>query len=250
MTPDTERDHEPGQRAPDGEMRPPVDRLGHPAPAIVPDGEHNDLGDLDRFGEHGRIGYGRLSRYTPFLLALAIIAVLVAIGIFQARSDDDGEPTIAPPESSLVDQPAPGFTLATFDGETVDLASLRGSVVFLNLWASWCPPCVEEMPDFNTLNGTVTDDGVPIVVVGLGSVADRDDAARAMADDLGITYPIGRDTGPGGDGTRGPIQVSYGLVDYVMPSTVIIRPDGTIDAVHYSPLDLNSMQDLAADATS
>jgi peroxiredoxin len=235
-------------RQAEGPVSPHVDRLGHPAPAIVPEGEHNDLGELDRFGEHGRIGYGRLGRYTPFLLALAIIAVLVAIGIHQTRPDDDDRPVVTPPPSSLIGQPAPGFTLATFDGGSVDLASLRGSVVFLNLWASWCDPCVEEMPDFNTLNGTTTASGTPIAVIGLGASADRDEPALALARELGVTYPAGRDTAPGGDQTRGPIQVAYGLVDYVMPSTVVITPDGTIAAVYYGPLDPDAMQDLAEEA--
>ena len=249
MTPERDMNDGSDRRTPATGQTGHVDQLGYPAPAMVPEGEHNDLGDLDRFGEHGRIGYGRLGRYTPFLLALAIIAVLIAIGIYQTRPDDDEQLVVTPPASSLVGQAAPEFALATFDGGTVDLASLRGSVVFLNLWASWCPPCLEEMPDFNEVNGTTTSEGVPIRVVGLGSVADRDDAARTTAADLAITYPIGRDTGPGGDATRGPIQLSYGLVDYYLPSTVVIGPDGIVESVQYLPLSTEAMRDLAAGAT-
>ena len=50
-------------------------------------------------------------------------------------------------------QPAPDFTLKTHDGQDVKLSSLRGRVVLLNFWATWCPPCVKEMPELDRFAG-------------------------------------------------------------------------------------------------
>jgi hypothetical protein len=60
-----------------------VDRTGHPAPPIVPEGEHNDLGEPERPGEYGRVGYGQAGRYTPLLLGIAIVVVVLVIGLLQ-----------------------------------------------------------------------------------------------------------------------------------------------------------------------
>lgn len=229
-------DH-PRDDAPAGDGATPriaTDETGFPAPPHVPTGGHNDLGEPEAFGEHGRVGYGRLGRYTPFLLALVIIAVLVAIGINQSggRGDDD---TIQPPPTPQVGDVAPDVTLTRLDGQPFTLSSLRGSVVVLNFWASWCDPCREEMPLLNTVDGTATADGTPIQVVGVGIVPDRDEAVRQFVADLGVTYTIGRDTGGSGV-PPGPVQGAYDIADYYLPSTVFIGPDGTITAVHYGEM--------------
>ncbi len=234
-------------RPPEETPRLATDETGYPAPPHVPAGAHNDLGQPDAPEEHGRVGYGRLGKYTPFGLALVIILVLVAIGISQARSNDADEEGIPRPGTPQVGTLAPDVSLTQLDGTTVQLSSLRGSVVMVNFWASWCPPCREEIPDLIAAEGTVAPDGSPVRIMGVGLTSDSDADARQMAADLGITYIVGRDAGnPGPAG--GPIQNAFDIADWYLPATVIVAPDGTISAVRYGQMDAEMIEGYVEEA--
>jgi cytochrome c biogenesis protein CcmG/thiol:disulfide interchange protein DsbE len=173
---------------------------------------------------HGRIGYGRWERLTPIGLALLLIGTLLAIGIMQRGGGSD-----APKPSRLVGQTAPDATVPLLDGGTLHLADLRGSVVVLNFWASWCGPCRREAPALQSIHEAARRDGRAITVVGVGLKNDGDEPARTFVREYGLSYSVGRDTG-GSDPVRGPIERAYALA--VTPSTVIIGPDGTMTAVY------------------
>jgi peroxiredoxin len=185
--------------------------------------------------EHGRIGYGRYARYTPLGLAALLVVVLLAIGIAQ-RKPSDGNDQIG----RLVGQPAPDVTLTLLDGSSLRLADLRGSVVALNFWASWCAPCKSELPRFQTISATAAQTGEPVRIVGVGLKNDYEENARDLVADLGLTFPIGRDTG-GDDARRGPIELAFGVSTY--PATVFIRPDGTVDAIHLGELNEDQLRE-------
>ncbi len=180
-------------------------------------------------GDQGRVGYGRYARFTPAVLALVLIAGLVAIGLVQSRDDEP-----AAPVARLVGKPAPDVTLTLLDGPPLRLADLRGSVVVLNFWASWCLYCAEEMRLLQTVADNAARTGESLAVVGVGLRTDQNDRALAMVDDLGLTYPVGRDTATDEPGI-GPIERAFGLSTTV-PATVFIRPDGVVDGVHLGPL--------------
>lgn len=107
----------------------------------------------------------------------------------------------------------------TLDGAPFDLADLRGKVVVLNSWASWCPPCEAEMPAF--VNLADTSDPEDIVVVGL-NVSDELDAARAFIDEYEMTFPIVSDP----DGAL--LASIPGVPPKSLPSTVILDREGRI----------------------
>lgn len=118
---------------------------------------------------------------------------------------------------ALLDRPAPDFSLSLFGtGETLRLSDLRGKVVVLNFWASWCPPCRQEAPAFERVWEQYKDRGV--VFVGV-DIWDTDEDAAGFLREFGITYPTGPDP-------NGEIAIDYGLTG--IPETYFITRDGMI----------------------
>jgi cytochrome c biogenesis protein CcmG/thiol:disulfide interchange protein DsbE len=118
--------------------------------------------------------------------------------------------------SPLTGKPAPPFTLTLFDGSVLRLADLRGNVVLVNFWASWCVPCREEARALETASRHYRTRGV--VFVGI-NIQDKEPDARAFLDEFGITYANGIDPG-----SR--IAVDYGV--YGIPETFVIDGGGRI----------------------
>lgn len=96
-----------------------------------------------------------------------------------------------------------------------DLSDWRGRHVILNIWASWCPPCVAEMPALERLHRRA---GERVAVVSV-SVDESRGAARPLVEQLGLTFPVLLDQG-------GERLASWGTVKY--PETWIIDPDGVV----------------------
>ncbi len=121
---------------------------------------------------------------------------------------------------------APPFRLPTLAGDVVDLGSLRGRVVVVNFWATWCPPCVQEMPSLEKLHRTLGPEGLVL----LGVSVDEDQAAlRALVKATGVTFPTLLD--PGG---RGP-AAAYKTTGY--PETYVIDPSGVLIESYVGPAE-------------
>jgi peroxiredoxin len=112
--------------------------------------------------------------------------------------------------------PAPVFRLPSLGAGTVDLASFAGRVVVVNFWATWCPPCVEEMPSLERLHRALGPEGLAVLGV---SVDDDEAALRRFVEEKGLTFPILRD--PGGDVAR-----RYRTVQY--PETFVLDGAGIV----------------------
>jgi peroxiredoxin len=138
-------------------------------------------------------------------------------------------------------------TIPLLDGGELRLSDLRGTVVVLNFWATWCAPCEAEMPAFQRVHAAGQVEGVPVWIVGIGSkVRDTDEQARAFAQALGVTYPLARDSG-GDTAYRGVIGQAFGQQDF-LPLTIVIRPDGIVSVVHYGELDEAGLRELIGEA--
>jgi cytochrome c biogenesis protein CcmG, thiol:disulfide interchange protein DsbE len=121
------------------------------------------------------------------LLSLAAGLALIAASLvgFWWLGRNESSTTVA--KGSLEGQPAPDFALDDLEGRTVRLSDLRGQVVLVNLWATWCPPCLAEMPDLAALYQTYKDQG--LVILGV----DDQERAQTVADFMArnpVPYPI------------------------------------------------------------
>jgi cytochrome c biogenesis protein CcmG/thiol:disulfide interchange protein DsbE len=123
-------------------------------------------------------------------------------------------------QSPLVAKQAPSFALTLFDGKAIKLEDLRGKVVLLNFWASWCVPCRAEAKALEETWKKYKDRGV--VFLGV-NIQDKEDNARAFIEEFRISYLNGRDSG-------GKIAIDYGV--WGIPETFFIDRQGRITYKH------------------
>jgi cytochrome c biogenesis protein CcmG/thiol:disulfide interchange protein DsbE len=156
---------------------------------------------------------------------MSTVALLGAAGLlllFASPSYRQGEPSIA-------GQMAPDFTF-TLEGKPTRLSDLRGKVIVLNFWATWCPPCVEEMPSLDALHATIAPQGG--MVLGI-SVDDTEEVYAQFLQRLNIRFPNYRDPDK-------QINVRYGSL--MFPETYIIGKDGRIARKIIGPQHWTSTQ--------
>ena len=111
---------------------------------------------------------------------------------------------------------APDFALPTLTGGTVRLSDYRRQVVVLNLWATWCPPCIEETPSLKKFADEMAGQGVAVVSI---SVDEDPKALQEFISQYGLTYPVARDP-------RQAVTSRYGTFKF--PETFILDEDGRI----------------------
>jgi len=146
-----------------------------------------------------------------------MIRLLVAAAIATGSMAFVAPASAAAPAANAV---APDFTLRGSDGRNVRLDELRGQVVLVNFWATWCGPCREEMPRLDTLYQKYRKSG--FVLLGV-NVDDDPRTALATAAKLGVSFPVLLDTDK-------KVSKLYDL--NTMPSTIVIDRDGKVRLVH------------------
>jgi cytochrome c biogenesis protein CcmG, thiol:disulfide interchange protein DsbE len=138
------------------------------------------------------------------LVGIASVAIVVALALARRQQ--------GPLESGA----APDFTVTTFDGQTLRLSDLRGQVVLVNFWASWCLPCREEAPELEAIWQQYRAQGVTVVGIAW---SDIEADTLAFMDEFNMTYPNAPDLG-----TR--IGDDYGI--RAVPETYIIDQQGEV----------------------
>ena len=155
---------------------------------------------------------------------LFLLATLAATGCGDAP-EPPASPPVAPEAEVEPSTPAvsvgalaPDFTLDDLDGTPFTLSDHRGEIVVLNFWATWCLPCLAEMPDFEALHQQFGNDGIQ--VVGISQDTGGADEVRPFAERLGVTYPLLPDP-------SFTVSTQFGGVP-VLPTTLFIDRDGTV----------------------
>jgi peroxiredoxin len=119
--------------------------------------------------------------------------------------------------------PAPDFTLSALDGGPISLSALRGRVVLLNFWATWCKPCEDEMPAMQGLYDTLAGSGFELLAI---SVDEGDDEVRAFQKRLALGFPILRDPEK---------RAATAYQTFRFPESWLIGPDGIVVARYIGP---------------
>lgn len=157
-----------------------------------------------------RQGTAPASRRSRIVSALALLAILCTALVGLAVRSGSAE-------APLVGRPAPALAGETLDGGPLDLQELRGSVVLVNVWASWCAPCRDELPLLAGLHERFG--GAGLHVVGI-DFRDRDGPARDLLTRSGAdAFPSVRDP-------DGRLSIAWGV--FGIPETILVDRDGVV----------------------
>lgn len=133
---------------------------------------------------------------------------------------------------------APDFEIETIDGDLVHLSDYRGQVVFLNFWATWCPPCRAEMPDMQKVHDDYADLDVAILGVNQIDTESKDEDVPAFLDEFDITFPILIDKGLD-------VGMRYRALTY--PTTYVLDQQGRVYDIAVGPLNYDMMVQVIKD---
>lgn len=160
------------------------------------------------------------------LLSVAIAALVAGLLLGVGEQDDGPEvvtldqdlttvPELGADAPDTVGTPAPTDPYALFDGGEASVADYAGTPMVVNFFASWCVPCVREMPEFEEVHQAIGDD---VAFLGI-DVQDSVTRGQELVEDTGVTYDVGRDP-------DGSMLTAFGGV--AMPTTALVDADGTI----------------------
>ncbi len=155
----------------------------------------------------------------PMIIAgVAAVVVLVGIGALLFGGDDAAPSGNTPDGAAVVEGGGPApveVPFEYFDGGEGTLADFDGKPIVLNFFASWCAPCVTEMPAFEEVHQELGDE---VVFLGINTQDRREDGER-IVEETGVTYTIAADIDLG-------MESAIGV--FGMPTTIFINSDGTI----------------------
>ncbi len=184
----------------------------------------------------------RSGRASLGLLVIALLGLLLTQGcgstaqdITQERYPGPPPPTKLPPAPE-VGRLAPDFTLVDLDGNQVTLSDFRGKTVFINFWATWCPPCRAEMPEIEAVYQEYKDRGV--VVIGV-DIQEPEGVVRQYVERGGFSWTFVLDT-------SGEVAVKYKVA--AIPTSLFIDREGVIQAVNIGAMTKRAMENKLDEA--
>lgn len=179
-------------------------------------------------------------RNTLLLLVIAVLGGLSGLLVGRHFSAPQPPPAAAGPGAVSVGQTAPALSWPGLDGHTAALSALRGRPVLVNYWASWCGPCIQEMPVLDAFAKAQGADGVQV----LGVALDNEAAVREFLAKLPVSYRIALET-PSGDDS----SVRLGNWQNVLPFSVLIDAKGRVQAQKAGSFSHQALAQWTAQAT-
>jgi thiol-disulfide isomerase/thioredoxin len=162
---------------------------------------------------------------------VVVLAALLSAGCPSSSPEEATDETASKPAVL-----APQFSLPDLDGNQVELAALRGRVVVIDFWATWCAPCVFQIPVLNEFQERHQGDGV--VVLGVSVDLEGDGVVREFAQEHGVRYPVLL-----GDES---LAREFGAMGF--PSLFVIAPDGSVDFSHIGVIDVEALEEAVEEA--
>jgi cytochrome c biogenesis protein CcmG, thiol:disulfide interchange protein DsbE len=181
-------------------------------------------------------GPARRRRHTARWVAGAVLLVLVVVAVVAATRPSYEAASVASP---LVGKKAPAFAGTGLDGHHVSLSAYRGRYVYVNFFASWCPPCQQEEQDlvaFNFQQQQLGADGATLLSVVFN---DSDAAAATFVNEWGAEWPAV----PDHDGS---VANAYGVGS--PPATFLVNPHGVVVGVWDGPVTVDQLDQMLHEA--
>ena len=176
----------------------------------------------------------RFHRVSLGLLVMVLVGILVIQSCTPSSQSitSDGQEA---PAGVNVGESAPDFTLVDMEGNQVTLSDFRGKTVFVNFWATWCPPCRAEMPEMETVYQEYKGKGV--VVIGV-DILEPEDVVRQFVEQGGYSWTFVLDT-------SGEVSANYEVA--TIPTSFFIDQEGIIQAVNIGAMTKRAMENELAE---
>ena len=157
-------------------------------------------------------------------LTILFVFIAAALAILLLRNERDS--TVTSKKQLQVGFPAPNFTFPDLNGQQVSLSDHRGKVVLVNIWATWCPPCRQEMPSMQKLYERFTGENFEILAVSIDSAGRQ--AVAPFVRTMNLIFPIILDP-------KEDVRPLYGLTG--VPESFIIDKEGIVVEIIIGPID-------------
>jgi thiol-disulfide isomerase/thioredoxin len=172
------------------------------------------------------------------LFFLVLVGAVATTAISRAPADSDELAAGSPSDVARVGDAAPQLLLPMFEGGVFDLEALQGRPIWINVWASWCPPCRVEFPDIDEIRRGAADDGLVFLAINFGeSSAD----IRSFLENTGYTFDVGLDV-------TGDFEALYQVRS--LPMHIFIARDGSVDSLRVGGMTRREMEEKVAELTA
>ena len=161
----------------------------------------------------------KMTKKTNLNVILFIPVAIIALAVFVMLQIKTPSGTDLEPSQNQKGPSAPNFTLQDLDGRMVSLSDYKGKVVLLNIWATWCTPCVSETPSIDKLNKMLEDEDFALLTVSIDEGGEK--IVKNFMEKKKLSFPVLLDP----DGHVARLYRTTGV-----PESFIIRKDGTLDS--------------------